>query len=164
MEKENIIKDILQIITDEKLIKITFSNFRDKSIELTKVYAKLLIAKKEVHIQFEYRYARILEHKNFNVKNVDDIKNELETLFLNARDINVQTENENINIKISKKHKLAINRKKENNNLIITSQNKKKNYLLEEKTKYEFLVELGIQTTDGKIKKDKYNKFKQINI
>ena len=41
--------------------------------------------------------------------------------------------------------------------------NKKKDYFLDEKQKYPFLVELGIQNKDGKVVKSKYNKFKQIN-
>jgi len=41
--------------------------------------------------------------------------------------------------------------------------NKKKDYFLDEKQKYPFLIELGIQNSDGKVVKSKYNKFKQIN-
>ncbi|RKJ49944.1 SAM-dependent methyltransferase, partial [Butyricicoccus sp. 1XD8-22] len=43
------------------------------------------------------------------------------------------------------------------------SHNRKKKYLLDEATPYPFLIRLGVQTTDGKVKKQKFDKFKQIN-
>lgn len=41
--------------------------------------------------------------------------------------------------------------------------NREKNRILREGTNIPFLVQLGIMTSDGKIKSSKFNKFKQIN-
>ena len=46
---------------------------------------------------------------------------------------------------------------------MILSHNRKKNYLLDENTPYPFLVRLGVQTPDGKVKKQQHDKFRQIN-
>ena len=69
-----------------------------------------------------------------------------------------------IQIQLSKKNKVfwkeeQTKMKKE----VSLSHNRKKNYLLDEATPYPFLVRLGVQTPDGKVKKQKYDKFRQIN-
>ena len=44
-----------------------------------------------------------------------------------------------------------------------SQQNREKNRILKEGTNIPFLVQLGIVTSEGKIKSSKFNKFKQIN-
>jgi hypothetical protein len=43
------------------------------------------------------------------------------------------------------------------------SHDRKKNYVLEEGTPVPFLVELGVMTPDGKVRKSRYDKFRQVN-
>ena len=43
------------------------------------------------------------------------------------------------------------------------SHNRKKNYILNPEERVEFLVDLGVQTKEGKIAASKYDKFRQIN-
>ena len=43
------------------------------------------------------------------------------------------------------------------------SHDKKKNYIINEDEGADFLIELGVCTKEGKLKKDKYPKFRQIN-
>ena len=40
---------------------------------------------------------------------------------------------------------------------------RKKRYLLEEGTPVPFLVELGVMKPDGKVRKSRYDKFRQVN-
>ena len=54
-------------------------------------------------------------------------------------------------------------RKIESEKVVDLSHNRKKNYLLDENTPYPFLVRLGVQTPDGKVKKQNHDKFRQIN-
>lgn len=66
---------------------------------------------------------------------------------------------------ISKKGKITVKTKKntgEKKNIDL-SHNRVKKYILEEGIPVPFLVELGVQTKDGRIVKAKYDKFKQIN-
>ena len=162
MEHE-IIYEILNQISDNNISKITFSNIRNKELELEKVIAKLVSIKNNINIQFEYRYKRIIKHSNIVTTDTEAINKELIKLFELAKDINVATSNEDINIKISKKFKVNVNRKKVNTRDISFNHNNKKDYFLNEKEKYPFLIELGIQNKEGKIIKNKFNKFKQIN-
>lgn len=162
MEHE-IIYELLKQISDNNISKITFSNIRNKELELEKVIAKLVSIKNNINIQFEYRYKRVIKHTNIITSNSEAVKIELIKLFELAKDINIATSDENINIKISKKFKINVNRKKVNTRNISFNHNNKKEYFLDEKEKYPFLIELGIQNKEGKIIKSKFNKFKQIN-
>ena len=162
MEHE-IIYELLKQISDNNISKITFSNIRNKELELDKVIAKLVSIKNNINVQFEYRYKRIIKHTNIITSDTETVKNELMKLFKLAKDINIVTINENINIKISKKFKINVNRKKVNTRNISFDHNNKKEYFLSEKEKYPFLIELGIQSKEGHIIKNKFNKFKQIN-
>ena len=158
-----IIYEVLNLIADNNISKITFSNIRNKELELDKVIAKLVSIKNNINIQFEYRFKRIIKHTNIITSDTETVKNELMKLFKLAKDINIVTINENINIKISKKFKISVNRKKVNTRNISFDHNNKKEYFLSEKEKYPFLIELGIQSKEGHIIKNKFNKFKQIN-
>ena len=162
MEHE-IIFEILTHIANNNINKITFSNIRNKELELDKVIGKLVNIKESINLQLEYRYKRIIKHTNIVTTDSSNIENLIKELFELAKDINVVTIDENINIKISKKFKISVNRKKTASKAISFEHNKKKDYFLDEKQKYPFLIELGIQNKDGKVVKSKYNKFKQIN-
>ena len=162
MEHE-IISEILTHIANNNINKITFSNIRNKELELDKVIGKLVSIKESINLQLEYRYKRIIKHTNIVTTDSSNIENTIKELFELAKDINVVTIDENVNIKISKKFKISVNRKKTAAKTISFEHNKKKDYFLDEKQKYPFLIELGIQNKDGKIVKSKYNKFKQIN-
>lgn len=162
MEHE-IISEVLSHIANNNINKITFSNIRNKELELDKVIGKLVNIKNNINLQLEYRYKRIIQHTNLVTTDSKSIKKTIVDLFELAKDINVVTIDENINIKVSKKFKISVNRKKTISKVISFDHNKKKEYFLDEKQKYPFLVELGIQNKDGKVVKSKYNKFKQIN-
>ena len=158
-----IISELLSHIKNNNLAKITFSNIRNKELELDKVIAKPVNIKNDINIQFEYRYKRIIKHENIITADADKIKIILEELFSLAKDISVITSDEIINIKISKKFKVSINKKKTEKKNISFEHNTSKEYFLDEKQKYDFLIELGIQNKEGKILKARFNKFRQIN-
>ena len=158
-----IISELLSHIKNNNLAKITFSNIRNKELELDKVIAKPVNIKNNINIQFEYRYKRIIKHENIITADADKIKIMLEELFSLAKDISVITSDEIINIKISKKFKVSINKKKTEKKDISFEHNTSKEYSLDEKQKYDFLIELGIQNKEGKILKARFNKFRQIN-
>ncbi|MGX7111811.1 class I SAM-dependent methyltransferase [Gemella cuniculi] len=158
-----IILELLNQISSHNISKMTFANIRNKELELDKVIAKPVKIKNKIHIQFEYHFKRIIKHKNILASDTENIKIILEELFSLAKDINLQTSDEIINVKISKKFKISINRKKIQKREISFEHNVKKEYFLDENKIYPFLVELGIQSNSGKIIKSKFNKFRQIN-
>lgn len=65
---------------------------------------------------------------------------------------------------ISKKGKITIKKKKQEMACQADlSHNKVKNYILPEGVPVPFLVDLGVQTIDGKTVRSRYDKFRQIN-
>ena len=81
------------------------------------------------------------------------------------RQCEIETMNFKATILVSKKGKLTISKKQAAGNGAKAdfSHNRTKTYLLEEGIPVPFLIDLGVQTTEGRIIKSKYDKFKQIN-
>lgn len=71
-----------------------------------------------------------------------------------------------LTVLVSKKGKLTIKkriRKTAQKKLPMLTHNRSKKYILEEGVPVPFLVELGVQTQEGKIVRSRYDKFRQIN-
>ena len=67
-------------------------------------------------------------------------------------------------ILISKKGKITIKGKnKKSEKPLVLSHNRKKKYILPENEPIPFLIELGVQAEDGRIRDKKQKKFRQIN-
>lgn len=71
-----------------------------------------------------------------------------------------------LTVLVSKKGKVTINcqkKKQTEEKKPMLAHNRTKRYILEEGVKVPFLVELGVQTQEGKIVRSRYDKFRQIN-
>ena len=55
MNKEEIILKIIEKIKKQDISKITFSNIREKNMELKKIIGKIILIKNKPHIQFNSR-------------------------------------------------------------------------------------------------------------
>ncbi len=86
------------------------------------------------------------------------------------RQLSIKTEGFEAEVMVSKKGKVTV-RKKEHEagrqklvpDALYLSHNRKKKYILEEGHPVPFLVDLSVQTPDGKTVKSRYDKFRQIN-
>lgn len=161
MDFEQMKKEFLQHIINKELVNVTISQPRQKSSEIKRVKCKPVVLKGNYHIQIEYQYERILKHENVLLEKFSEV---FEKLLEQFRQIHTQFINETVHIQLSKKNKVLWKSEKLNvTKQIDLSHNRKKQYLLDESNPYPFLIRLGVQTEDGKIKKQKYDKFKQIN-
>lgn len=155
--KEKLVNHII----NKELINATISQPRLKSNDLKRVKLKPIELKGIYHIQIEYQFERIIKHENVILENFSD---SLDILLPQFRQIHAQLKNQNIQIQLSKKNKVSWKTEKLNETKEINlSHNRKKQYLLDDTTPYPFLIRLGVQTEEGKVKKQKYDKFKQIN-
>lgn len=161
MEFEQMIKQFLEHINKKELVHATISQPRLKSNELKRVKLKPIELKGAYHIQIEYQYERVLKHENILLEDFPDYCN----LFLQQfRQIHAQFVNESIHIQLTKKNKVFWKSEHTTSEKQVNlSHNRKKQYLLDESKTYPFLVRLGVQTENGQIKKQKYDKFRQIN-
>lgn len=160
MEKENILLELKKSIQEEKFIKIVFSDKQNG--DFSKIIIKPLSLKTGKNIQIESFKDNKAFHKNIELNNFQEIENILKECIENFKQILLQIES--LDISFMKKKENFI--KKENkNNLVKNSNehNKKKQYILNEGDKIDFLIQLGLMSTEGKILKSSYSKFKQIN-
>lgn len=161
MEFVEMKQQLFERIQQKQLVSATISQPRKKSDELKRVKLKPVEIKGQYHIQLEYQYERILKHENVLLENFYAY---LEDLFQKFRQFNGQFTDSTIQIQLSKKNKVFWKEEKtEAIKEVSLAHNRKKHYLLEESTPYPFLVRLGVQTPEGKVKKQKYDKFRQIN-
>ena len=161
MEFEQMKEQFLQLLNEQTLIQATISQPRLKSNEVKRVKLKPLDLRGVYTIQLEYQYERILKHENVPLREFASHFNELLAQF---RQIHAEFTDQTVQLQLSKKNKvLWKSSKQQTTKQVNLSHNRKKQYLLEEGTPYPFLIRLGVQSEDGKIKKQKYDKFKQIN-
>lgn len=159
--KQEFEKLIHELIEKEELGKIIFSSLTKKDGEkITKSTIKPLLIKENLFYQNEYFQNNKAYHKNLE-------KNEVEPLILkiyeNYKNINIIARDKDYAIMYNKgRFHLKITSKM-HEEIKITQHNKKKEYIIEEGTPVEFLVDLGIMDKEGKVIKNSYNKFRQIN-
>jgi SAM-dependent methyltransferase len=152
---------VLDQILSKQLIQATVSQPRAKSNEIKRVKLKPIEIKNMYHIQLEYQYERILKHENILLEEFPAI---WEKLLEDFRQFHADFLEEKLQIQLSKKNKVMFKAEKTASvKQVNLSHNRKKNYLLDEHKPYPFLIRLGVQTAEGKVKKQKYDKFKQIN-
>lgn len=147
-------------IINEQLINATISQPRMRSNEVKRIKLKPVMVKELYHIQVEYQYERILKHDNILLA---DFPAKLATIFVDFRQAQWRFAEESIHVQLSKKNKVLWKQNAEQAMNASLTHNRKKQYVLEENTAYPFLVRLGVQTADGKVKQAKFDKFKQIN-
>ncbi|WP_107943368.1 class I SAM-dependent methyltransferase [Metasolibacillus fluoroglycofenilyticus] len=161
MEFQDMKEKFLTLLNNQSLIAATISQPRLKSNDLRRVRLKPIELKGIYTIQLEYQYERILKHENIPV---DLFAAKLEQLLEQFRQIHAQFTDQTLHIQLSKKNKvLWKSEQTKENKKINLAHNRQKQYLLEETTIHPFLVRLGVQAENGAIKKQKYDKFKQIN-
>ena len=161
MDFEQMKQQLLTLLNEKALVQATISQPRLKSNEVKRVKLKPIELRGVYTIQIEYQYERILKHDNIALA---DFAAHLDNLLEQFRQIHAQFTTQNIQVQLSKKNKVLWKSDQQATpKQVNLSHNRKKQYLLDDSTPYPFLIRLGVQTEDGKVKKQKYDKFKQIN-
>ncbi len=163
---------LLEEILNIDLRQIVLSNTRDEA-QGTKVKVRPVLLKGELFFQETlYRGTQVF-HENLTGEEMRGrIRAYLETLFKQA---DFWGESWEGTVLVSKKGKMTIKtrgRKKDSlpktdrssrERLSSLSHNRSKQYILTDGAPVDFLVGLGVQTSDGRVVKAKYDKFRQIN-
>ena len=161
MEFGELLTKLTEQLTDGSFISGTISQPRMKSDELKRVRIKPVELRGELHIQFEYQFERVLNHENISL---DELPEKLTELLERFRQVHAEFSDEKIHIQISKKFKVMWKSEQtESKKVADLSHNRQKNYLLDENVPHPFLVRLGVQTPEGKVRNQHQDKFRQIN-
>jgi SAM-dependent methyltransferase len=153
---------MLDINIPDRIIKGIISGKKDKNQKNEKVKLDTILIKNEEVLQLACYTDKQVFHKNLRSEEVSlEIIRLLTEEFNNAE---LYTKDYIYSYRITSKGKVLSNKRKSKEvSLVPLSHNKKKNYILEDGLLDPALVDLGIQTPDGKVTKAGYDKFKQIN-
>ena len=127
-------------------------------------YQKIVVQLKGDYFQIEKYTQKQVFHENVKPAELEEALHAL--LELGYRQLNSYSDSEQMEMKISKKGKVLLNRRKQEGaaaKAAPASHNKEKNYILKEGSIIPPLVDLGIFTPDGRVVKSMYDKYRQIN-
>lgn len=153
---------LLNEAVGEGLYHIILSNPRNKE-KYTKARIRPVMLKNKLHFQETLHSGTQVFHDNFNKEEL--ILRVLAYIAEDFRQCEIETVDIKATVLISKKGKMTINKRNYSgrDKCIDLSHNRTKEYILKEGRPVPFLIDLGVQSEDGKIIKARYDKFKQIN-
>lgn len=147
----------------EKILAIIASNPKDKE-KMIKMKVRPVIVKDKLVYQAESFIGTKAFHENIEETRLADfVCDKLE----NFKQFEMDTQTMKVTALISKKGKVTLKKKRKENVELLEEEkirhNKKKQYVLPADEIIPFLVDLGVQTKEGKIVNTRYDKFRQIN-
>ena len=171
--ERNEIREVLHKFLKEQPTSAVFSGQIEKN-ELLKVKVRPILAGDKVRIQAEEFRGKQAFHKNLSAEEAEAyMLGLLNGIFKQAQ---LETQGWSGQVLVSKKGKASVKIKRKNSGTVVNetanlesawkqglSHNRKKKYILEEGIAVPFLVDLGVQTKEGKIVNSRYDKFRQIN-
>ena len=145
----------------KELYQIIISNPKGQK-EIIKVKIRPTIIKEELLYQISEWKNNQIFHKNMDKEQtVEKVAEYLEQDF---SQMELTSKTVQATVLVSKKGKVTLKEKQITaGKEIDLSHNKIKKYILQEGTPVPFLIDLGVQTREGKIVKSHYDKFRQIN-
>ena len=155
------VKKLCEECIGKELYQIIISNPQKQS-DVSKVKIRPIMLKNTVVFQVtEYKGAQVF-HENYEKETlIEKIEEYLKEYF---KQMELTTTSVQATVLISKKGKVTIKKKGiQSGQQVDLSHNKAKKYILQEGTLVPFLVDLGVQTKEGKIVRSNYDKFRQIN-
>ena len=156
---------ILEEQIGEELYQIVLSNPKNPD-KLAKVKIRPVMLQERLYYQKTSYIGTKVFHENLEKQQI--IKEILLFLQQNFKQMTLESIHTSVTALVSNKGKMTIKKsakqpKTELAGKPVLSHNRKKSYLLEEGTPVPFLIDLGVQTREGKIIHAKYDKFRQIN-
>lgn len=154
-------KTIIEKYLDEKLVQIIMSNPRTKDGS-KKIQIRPMLLKGQLIFQAsEYKNNQVFHHNLAG----DEVAEHVASWMEQMRQFELEHQQGKVHALVSKKGKVTV---KTSKNVCVEkkvdlSHNRTKKYILNPEVKVPFLVDLGVQTKDGKIVNSRYDKFRQIN-
>lgn len=158
MEK---IKQLLEQNLNQEFLGATLSNPKSKD-GAKKVKVRPIVKRDELMFQCETFKNNQVFHENFSV---EDAVNSLYEHMQEFRQMQLETKQFRYTVLVSKKGKVTVQKKQQTGCVkeVDLAHNRSKKYILPEGVAVPFLQDLGVMTSDGKIVRTKFDKFRQIN-
>ena len=148
---------------NESLVQVILSNSRNKE-RITKMKLHPVIIKGEVRFQIERYIGTKVLHENLTKEAA--VQTILDALGKDFGQLELESANLRGTVLIGKRGTVSLKVKRKNTpdkKTAVPDHNRRKQYILQEGIPVPFLIDLGVQTKEGKIIHAKYDKFKQIN-
>lgn len=156
------LKNILEEQLNAELSQIIISNPRRAALA-QKVKIRPVLLKDTLNFQItEYKGKQVFHENLEKPEAAGYIITQMENFF---GQMVLESTTKTVNVLVSKKGTVTVKQKVQKNEVKPKelSHNRKKRYILEEGEVVPFLVDLGVQTKEGKIVHSRYDKFRQIN-
>lgn len=152
---------LLEDMMDERLVQVTLSNSRNPAWGDKLKLRPVLIRDKLMFQSTRYTGAQVF-HQNHTPEEAGSLIEDM--LHRQFRQCEMTARDRSATVLVSKKGKMTVKvRQTVCNTVAGLSHDREKQYILKEGCPVDFLVGLGVQTPDGRITKNKYDKFRQIN-
>ena len=162
---EELRKLIQEYIEKEETIQSAIASNPINRDKISKVKLRPIMIKEQISYQAESFIGTKAFHKNLTPTELPEYMERL--MREDFKQLEMDMEAEKVTVLVSKKGKVTINRKRKQQAQKLSteamSHNKTKKYVLPQDVPVPFLVDLGVQTAEGKIINAKYDKFRQIN-
>lgn len=159
------LRKLLSISLNEELYQMTAGGPRNKE-EDSRIKIRPVMIKGELVFQMERFRGKQVFHENLSAAEAAE---KIISAMDQFRQLDVETRQMTATVLISKKGKVTVRKKQKTVQEVKAGtrpaqmHNRQKKYILEEGRPVPFLIDLGVQTADGKIVKSRYDKFRQIN-
>lgn len=155
------ITEVLEKSLNIDFIGATLSNPKDKN-GVVKVKVRPILKKDVLLFQCEEHKNNQVFHNNYEAQRAADVLSEYMEQF---KQMQLETKQYRYTVLVSKKGKVTIQKKQQAGCVkeVDLSHNRSKKYILQEGTQVPFLQDLGVMTSEGKIVRTKFDKFRQIN-
>lgn len=155
------LREILYKYLGENLAWMIISNPRNREAA-GKIHLRPVLVKQGLLFQASEYKERKVYHKNLTR---EEAVRQILSWMEEYRQLEISSQLGQAIVLISKKGKMTIKEKKTAvcAKQVNLSHNRKKKYILEPERPVGFLIDLGVQTKEGKIVHAKYDKFRQIN-
>ena len=129
---------------------------------ILKVKVRPLLKKDTLLFQLEIFRGNQAFHKNLAA---EEAAEEMFLIMKEMKQLQIETKKQTCTALVSRKGKATIKTKQRKTpaKMVNLEHNRKKRYILEEGEKAPFLVDLGVMTEDGKVVRQRFDKFRQIN-
>lgn len=159
-DSENIVKNLF---SSQTIISATLSGVRTGAEKtFNKVSIKPFLSGSDLLFQFSYVYDKKTIHKNLDIEQSSCEFVTLLNIYF-KQGVIFTKENDYQILKHQNGSEKIIKSKPSKQFTDTLSHNRKKNYIIEDGSSCDFLVKLGVMDSDGKVYKQKYDKFRQIN-
>jgi len=167
-DMEEQFRELLTETVNDGLYQMILSNPREKD-KAFKIKIRPVMVKDSILFQETVYKGTQVFHSNMDANNMIE---RIEYLLSNDfKQCEVEHRECKATVLVSRKGKMTVNRKRiqstameqDGDRRVQMTHNRVKRYILDEKKAVPFLIDLGVQTKEGRIVHARYDKFKQIN-